>query len=197
VGSDDPTSRFYAENAQAYADYWPTPSGRSLEVFLSRLKPQAEILELGCGNGRDSGLMIERGFRVTPTDGTAPMAEQARRRLGVDVAVLRFEDIENIESFDGIWASACLLHVPRPELGDILARIHRALRPQGVFYASYKSGNAEGADRLGRYYNYPDRRWLELTYGQQPWASLEITEHSGGGYDGSTGQWLHATAIKS
>lgn len=194
---NDSTSRFYAENASTYAEYRSEPSVRRIEAFLSRLEPRAAILELGCGNGRDSALMIARGFRVTPTDGIAQMANEAERRLGIEVQVLRFEDIESVEAFDGIWANACLLHVPRSELAGILARIHRALRPAGVFYASYKGGLSEGADRLGRHFNNPDRPWLEAAYGRLPWSSLEICENAGSGYDDRPTEWLHITAVRA
>jgi SAM-dependent methyltransferase len=195
-GENDPTIRFYADNAEAYVDYWLTPSARRLGDFLAMLPANAEILELGCGNGRDSAFMIERGYRVTPTDGVAAMAEEAERRLGITVALLRFEDITAVEAFDGIWAHACLLHVPRAELPSILVRIHRALRPGGVFYASYKSGGEEGSDRLGRYYNHPPRDWLETQYRSLPWSSLTVQEGKGGGYDDQPTEWLHVTAKK-
>jgi SAM-dependent methyltransferase len=196
-GDDDPTIRFYAENAETYADYWLTPSARRLGDFLGLLPAQAEILELGCGNGRDSGFMLERGYRVVPTDGTPELAAVAAKRLGVDVQVLLFEDIDHVEAFDGIWAHACLLHVPRAQLPDILARIHQALRPGGIFYASYKGGVTEGHDRLGRYYNYPSEAWLRAAYERLQWTSIVVQGGRGGGYDDQPIDWLHVTAIKA
>jgi SAM-dependent methyltransferase len=195
-GDDDPTIRFYTDNAETYADYWLTPSARRLGDFLAVLPTEAEILELGCGNGRDSGFMLERGYRVTPTDGTAELATVASRRLGVEVPVLRFEQIDHAEAFDGIWAHACLLHVPRADLPDILTRIHRALRPGGLFYASYKGGVAEGHDKFGRYYNYPSEAWLSATYETLPWTSIKMQSGKGGGYDDQPIDWLHVTAMK-
>ena len=61
----------------------------------------------------------------------------------------------------------------RDELAGILVRIHRALRPSGVFYASYKMGESDGRDSLGRYYNYASPEWLEATYASAgPWTTL-------------------------
>ena len=74
--------------------------------------------------------------------------------------------------------------------------MQRALRPGGVFYASYKAGEAEGRDRFGRYYNYPDADWLRIAYGKDGWSRLDIGEDLGGGYDQEPTRWLHATAIK-
>ncbi len=196
AAGDDQTARFYASNAVSYADYRLKPGRSRLQAFLERLQPGADILELGCGNGLDSAFMIERGFRVTPTDGVAEMASEAAVRLGLPVAVLPFEDIEFVSGYDGIWASACLLHVPRQRLAAILARISRALTPGGVFYASYKSGGPEGCDRYDRYYNNPGRDWLEACYNTLPWSSLDIAGQAGGGYDDEPTEWLHVTAVK-
>lgn len=192
----DPTSRFYADNAAVYAASSSSPNHLRLGAFLEKLEPGAEILELGCGNGRDSAEMLKRGFRVMPTDGTLEMAREAEQRLGIPVRVLRFGEIEAASAFDGIWASACLLHVPRADLGDVLARIHRALKPGGVFYASFKAGKAEGHDGLGRYYNYPSEKWLRTVYAAMPWASIEIDENKGSGYDNQPTDWLHVLAVK-
>lgn len=195
--SGDPTIRFYAENATAYADHRADPGIRWLERFTSHLRAGAHVLELGCGNGCDSAWMIERGFDVMPTDGTPQMATEASRRLGREAGVLRFQDIDMEQAFDGIWASACLLHVPRSELPDILFRIHRALHSGGVFYASYKAGETEGLDSFGRYYNYPSQDWLAALYHQFAWSSCRIDCVLGGGYDGQPTEWLHVMAVKA
>ncbi|MBD8664965.1 class I SAM-dependent methyltransferase [Rhizobium sp. CFBP 8752] len=197
MAEHDQTLRFYADNAKAYAGYREKANEIRLEAFLSRLSPGARVLELGCGNGRDSGFMIERGFDVTPTDGVAEMAEQASRRLGRTVAVLRFGDIASVAAYDGVWANACLLHTPINDLADILARIHRALRPGGIFYASYKTGGEEMTDAIGRYYNNPSRPWLEQAYRTVTWSSLEISTNDGSGYDDRPTEWLHVTAVKA
>ncbi|MCQ1573596.1 class I SAM-dependent methyltransferase [Neorhizobium galegae] len=191
----DPTTSFYSQNAVTYAAS-SAPSTRRLDSFLSKLAPGAAVLELGCGSGRDSAVMIARGFDVTPTDGTPEMAEEAARHLGRPVGVLRFGEIDAVSAFDGIWANACLLHAPRGELGGILGRIHKALRPGGVFYASFKAGEAEGYDGLGRYYNYPSKAWLSAAYGAFAWTSVDIDEVHGSGYDKKPTDWLHVLAVK-
>jgi hypothetical protein len=99
--------------------------------------------------------------------------------------------------YDGVWASASLLHLPTGELGDVLHRVHRALVPGGIFVASYKAGNGPGRDRFGRYYNYPSQSVLEGDYrAAADWANLSITETAGSGYDREPTQWLWARATK-
>jgi cyclopropane fatty-acyl-phospholipid synthase-like methyltransferase len=194
---DNTTLAFYAEQAQAYTSRGQDAAAHVLDIFLERLPPGASVLELGCGAGQDSEFMIARGFDVTPTDGTAEIAQAAERRLGRPVGVLLFGDIDVRERFDGVWANACLLHVPRAELPGIIARIRAALKPGGVFYASFKAGEAEGRDTFDRYYNYPSAEWLRQAYDPELWQEIEITQAIGSGYDKKPTDWLHVTARKA
>lgn len=195
-GDDRATLDFYATEAETYA-------GRSRELGEARLRRFAEalpaggqVLELGCGGGQDSEALLALGLDVTATDGSPELAAQAQRRLGRPVSVLLFDDLAADATFDGVWANACLLHVPRPALPGVIARVHRALRPGGVFYASFKAGEAEGRDRFDRYFNYPDAAWLRTAYGKDGWSRIHIDEDLGGGYDQEPTRWLYVTAIK-
>ncbi len=194
---DSATLGFYAEEAETYAGREREADRARIERFARLLPAGGQVLELGCGGGQDSAALLARGFDVTPTDGSPELAAQAALRLGRPVAVLLFEDLAASAAYDGIWANACLLHVPRAALPAIIARVHAALRPGGAFYASFKAGEAEGRDRFGRYYNYPSAEWLRATYGAEAWHSLDIAAESGGGYDGEPTRWLHAFAIKN
>lgn len=160
---DEATLQFYRQNAEVYAG-WAKAASTRLRGFLALLPPGGAILELGCGAGNHSAVMLAEGFSVRATDGSPEMAEIASRRLGHPVEAMRFDQLDAHEAYDGVWASACLLHVPRDELAGILGKIHRALKPSGVFYASYKMGEDDGRDSLGRYYSYVSREWLEMTY---------------------------------
>lgn len=196
-GKDADTLGFYAAEAAAYAARGRAASHDRLATFLAALPAGGRVLELGCGAGQDSEAMLARGFDVIPSDGSPELARQAQQRLGRPVRVLLFEDIDEIGAYDGIWANACLLHVPRAALPGILGRIHAALKPAGAFYASFKAGSAEGRDRFGRYYNYPSDDWLRQAYRPERWSRLDICEDMGGGYDGELTRWLHALAFKT
>ena len=52
----------------------------------------------------------------------------------------------------------------RDQLAQVLSLIWRALKPGGIFYASFKEGEEGGRDKLNRYYNYPSPEWLRDTY---------------------------------
>jgi SAM-dependent methyltransferase len=194
---DEQTLRFYGNNAQAYAGREVTKHTRLIR-FLALLAPGATILELGCGAGADSAEMLAGGFDVHPTDGSPEMASEASRRLGRAVGTLLFHDLNKVDAYDGVWANACLLHVPRPELAQILALIWRALKPAGYFYASFKTGAAEGRDSLNRYYNYPSPDWLRAAYAKAgSWSSLSIETGEVKGFDGKSAEMLFVVARKN
>jgi SAM-dependent methyltransferase len=195
---DEQTLQFYRSNASAYAGREITSRRARLTAFLALLAPDATILELGCGAGGDTAEMLARGFDVQPTDGSPEMAEVASRRLGRPVGTLLFSDLDAVEAYDGVWANACLLHVPRDELASILTRIWRALKPGGAFYASFKTGDAEGRDTLNRYYNYPTPEWLRETYARAGnWNSLDIETGEVIGFDNKWAPMLFVMARKS
>ena len=120
---DEETLQFYRGNAEAYAGREITSRQARLTAFLAQLPPGACILELGCGAGGDTAEMLARGFDVRATDGSPEMAAVASKRLGRTVETLLFHDLDAVEAYDAVWANACLLHVPRLELSDVLARI--------------------------------------------------------------------------
>jgi SAM-dependent methyltransferase len=193
---DDGTLQFYRDNAQSYADWAKAPSTR-LVRFMALLPAGGSILELGCGAGNHSADMIKAGFVVRPTDGSPEMADIAARRLGRPVETMLFDQLDAEDAYDGVWASACLLHAPRGELPGILGRIHRALKPSGLFYASFKIGDSDGRDKLGRYYNYPERDWLDAAYATAGgWSPIASDTSEIKGFDAKLSTMLHLLVRK-
>jgi SAM-dependent methyltransferase len=194
---DEETLQFYRGNAEAYARRTFTSRQARLMAFLAQLPAGASILELGCGAGGDTAEMLARGFDVRPTDGSPEMADIASKHLGRTVKTLLFHELDEVEAYDGVWANACLLHVPRAGLADVLARIWRALKAGGVFYASYKAGDGDGRDTLNRYYNYPSQDWLRATYADAgEWSSLTMEAGEVLGFDDKMASMLFVVAQK-
>ena len=197
-GDDDETIQFYRSEATVYVASWPNDVSRHISPFLDRLTPGATIIELGCGGGRDAAYMIERGFDVDPTDGVAEMAKIAEEWLNRRVRVMSFDALCAVTAYDAVIASATLLHVPRMALLSIVEKIWNALKPMGLHVATFKSGNVEGRDVHGRYYNYPSREGLDEVYRKAgPWHQIEIEEYEDGGYFSAKGPWLKIIAQKS
>ena len=194
---DNDTLQFYRDNAAAYAGYAKAPSTRLVD-FMGQLPARGSVLELGCGAGNHLAEMLARGFKVRATDGSPEMAALAAKRLNHPVEAMLFDELDESGVYDGVWASACLLHAPRGELAGILGRIHRALKPDGLFYASYKAGEDDGRDSLGRYYNYPSREWLEATYAASgPWRQVKTDTSVIKSFDEAPATMLHVVVRKA
>ncbi|ABC63651.1 class I SAM-dependent methyltransferase [Erythrobacter litoralis] len=191
--ADPATIAFYQERAPHYTLSFGQAPSRHLDAFLDRLRSSAHILELGCGGGRDSRHIIERGFDLDATDGVAAMARKANERWNVGARVMRFDQLDAEAEYDAVWAHACLLHVARADLPGILAAIHRALRPGGWHFANFKLGDGEGRDLLGRLHNFPSPEWLETAYRAAGFA-IEATDiYPGEAADGTQRDWMALT----
>lgn len=195
---DHGTREFYEHRAAEWAAALPSDRGPQLDAFLDRLPPRAAVLELGCGDGRDAQYIEARGFTVSPSDGSPAMARLASERLGREVPVMEFAEIDAVEAFDGAWCRASLHHLREAGLAPVLVRIHRALKPGGWHYASYKSGTDGGRDAFGRYFSYIARDRLEAAYRKAaPWSDLVIdTQLEGRSFGGAPTDWHHVLARK-
>ena len=166
---------------------------RHLDAFLDRLTPGARVLELGCSTGRDSARIAQRGFDLDATDGVPAMVAKTKERHGIDARLMRFDQLAANDEYDAVWAHACLLHCPQAELPGVLAAVYRALRPGGLHYASYKLGDGEGRDGLGRLHNFPSADWLRDTYREAEFEIVEQEVFAGKGSDGTERDWIALT----
>jgi len=163
------TAAYYDDNAQAYCDETSGFELRELyKPFLDLLPVSSHILDLGCGSGRDSKVFLSEGHTVTAIDGSTAIAAIAERYLGQPVKVSNFQELQYNNVFDGVWASASLLHCPRAQMQGVLARVSRALRPNGIACMSFKWGTDETVDERGRYFNNYTNKSLQLLIGAVP-----------------------------
>ena len=144
--------KYYDENAASFTESTCNVDFSGIrDRFAAKMCPGAEILDFGCGSGRDTKAFLEQGFRVTAIDGSGRMCEIASEYTGIPVRKMLFRELNETGRYDGIWACASILHVPGSALPDILERMKNALRNNGVIYASFKYGTFEG-ERDGRYF---------------------------------------------
>jgi SAM-dependent methyltransferase len=140
----DATVAFYDAHAEQYVrDTIGIRMEDLYEPFLALVPAGGHILDAGCGSGRDALDFKQKGYLVTAIDASPEMARFASVTIGHSVRVMRFQELDEEETFDGIWACASLLHIPHAEMNDVFARFTRALRTGGAWYMSFKMGNAE------------------------------------------------------
>ena len=133
---------YYDENAQAYFDGTVQADMHEVrERFLRHVRPDGTLLDAGCGSGRDAKVFADAGYAVTAFDASAEMVRLAQDYTGLSVRQMTFEQMDWQDEFNGIWASACLLHVARSDLPATFGRFAHALAVDGVWYISMKFGD--------------------------------------------------------
>jgi 2-polyprenyl-3-methyl-5-hydroxy-6-metoxy-1,4-benzoquinol methylase len=168
------TLAYYDANAHAFADSTRDVEFSAMrERFTSLLNPGAAILDLGCGSGRDTKAFLDAGFNVTATDGSAELCHTASEFCGIPVRHELFQDLSDINAYDGVWACSSILHLPKDQLADVLHRIVRALRPHGIVYTSFKHGDFEGM-RNGRHFtDFSEPAFREFVANAVPTLAIE------------------------
>ena len=134
---------------QLIASYGVSRPTRDAEGILD--SERNLVVDLGCGSGRDTKYFLEHGYRVDAIDGSAELCALASEYTGIPVKCQLFQELDASEVYDGIWACSSLLHLSYGELDEVLYRIEKALKPQGILYMSFKYGVFEG-ERNGRYF---------------------------------------------
>jgi SAM-dependent methyltransferase len=165
--------------------------------FLNHLPEHGHILDLGCGSGRDAKAFLDLGYQVTAMDGSEACCRLAAETIGQEVLCQTFDQLDFDQVFDGIWACASLLHVPYAQLSGIFEKIAAALKPGGVFYASFKYGDFEG-ERNGRYFTDLDEERLKALL--EPLEGLTVIETFITGdvrEDRGEEKWLNVMAWKA
>lgn len=71
-----------------------------------------------------------------------------------------FAKLDWTEEFNGIWACASLLHLPKNELENVLETLLKALKASGVMYVSFKAGTGEAMEK-GRFFSYYNENELK------------------------------------
>jgi superfamily II DNA or RNA helicase/SAM-dependent methyltransferase/SOS-response transcriptional repressor LexA len=159
----NPTDRYYEQfSAEFFESTVRVNMAPVYQRFLAHLKPRAHILDAGCGSGRDAKAFAEAGYQVTAFDASAKLARLATIHCGFEVAVRRFDDVEEVSAFDGIWCCASLLHVPMAALPSTLQRLWHALRPGGALYVSFKNGSGERVVGGRRFTDVDETALVEL-----------------------------------
>lgn len=162
----DITRKSYDIHAADYASFAASHRGKlahSLDQFANRFDKGAKILDVGCGHGRDAAVLSKKGLSVTGIDFSKELLRIAQERVpDATFIFMDFEDLSFLkESFNGVFASASLLHAPRTRLLPVFEKINAVLKKNGLFLAVFREGEGEkiteekrGNATLKRFYAY-------------------------------------------
>ena len=152
------------------------------------------MLDWGCGPGTHAAVLKAKGFDVTATDASSAMVNVARSHEGVTVVQAEFADLQDEDTYDGIWANFSLLHEPRSNMPANLRRIAVALKPDGVLHIGMKSGTGEARDHLGRFYTFYTSEELRGLLAEAGFEVFNEVTGEGAGLAGTVDPWMELLA---
>ena len=148
----DHTIDYYNLNAENFIESTQNVDmHQAQDRFLRLLDENASILDFGCGSGRDTKYFLDQGYQVTATDGSAELCRLASAFTGIEVKEMLFQELDDMGTYDGIWACSSILHLSKIELLPVICKMCMALKGSGVIYTSFKYSDFEGV-RNGRYF---------------------------------------------
>jgi SAM-dependent methyltransferase len=166
--------------------------GEPLEAFVQLLKKQQKrhILDIGCNVGSEASYLIARGSTVVGIDTSTEMVQKAGSRapqakfFQMKMHDLRFPPEQ---TFDAIWSTRTLIHIPQALVIDLLASWKRVLKPGGILGIGVNIGDRNGwettEDTAGQpmFYHYFAEGELEEALEAAGYQVLEKHEHNAGG----------------
>ena len=145
------TLDYYNQNADSFIQGTVLVNFKETQDKFLQLLKGRKILDFGCGSGRDTKYFLASGFDVTATDGSEELCKRARAYTGIQVEHMLFQELDEVDTYDGIWACSSILHLSKDELRTVMNKMGRALKSEGIIYTSFKYGDFEG-ERNGRFF---------------------------------------------
>jgi len=141
----------------AYADRFDAEYERHMRRYnlmhadaFAEALPGRSVLDVGAGPGNHAAYFASKGLDVLCGDLSLGMVDLCRRK-GLSAIPLDLESFGLPERFDGIWANACLLHLPKTSMPAVLERFVRHLEPRGILGCAVKEGVGERIEAEDEY----------------------------------------------
>lgn len=149
---NDKTLDYYNQNANTFFEGTVSVNFKEVQDKFLKVLPGKRILDFGCGSGRDTKYFLDNGYDVIAIDGSIELCKKASEYTGIEVKHMLFQELNDKDTYDGIWACSSILHLNKEELKPVLLKMIDALKKHGIIYTSFKYGNFEG-ERNGRYFS--------------------------------------------
>lgn len=196
-----PTVRTYEQCAETFLARWGRRRYRVpplLRRFVARIPKQGLVMDLGCGGGQDSRYLRRAGYRPIGLDRTNALLAFARQR-SVGLPLIR-ADMSALPlragSFDGVWAAASLIHLPKSATRGVLLQLRDRTKPGAVLAATFTHGKKSGIQNSGwlpgRYFARWTKGELERALCSTGWQVSELKVVTG---QERKGRWINVIAL--
>lgn len=166
--TDKKTVDTYNTSAELLSHFFQGIGSRVADIEkalqLAGVENDAQVVEIGCGDGRDAEEIVSRVASYVGFDPSVGLLEIAHNRLPgakfIESDALTFDYPKET---DVVYAFASLLHLPQEEVREVFVRVHESLRAGGIFMVSLKERaqyevelqNDKFGERTFYYYNEP------------------------------------------
>ncbi len=148
------TIKSYKKLGETYVESIKDLTPSQFEIFVKKVSPKGKVLDVGCAGGRDAKKLVKKGFEVVGIDLVDEFLKIAKtdvpkaKFLKMDLLKLKFPN----DYFDGIWASAVLLHVNKKDISNVFKNFNKVLKLGGKFFVGVKlgEGTTYATDKLSR-----------------------------------------------
>ena len=150
------TKKYYDQNFLEYANTTVDIDMSKLHSkFMNFLPKEADIIDLGCGSGRDLKVFKNFGFNAVGVDKTKNLVNFAKKHSQTEVICADIKKIPfHNETFDGVWACGSLVHLELKDFKLAITEIIRICKQESVIYLAVKKGEGSYRDNKGRLFFY-------------------------------------------
>ena len=119
-----------------------------VEFFCDGIPENGYILDLGSGTGVPfAKLFVEKGFNYLGIDISSQMVEIARRNVpSANFKEMSMTDLNFEKEYDGVFSSYSMLLLSPEILKDVVKRVVKSLKANGLFYISLNEPRVKTAD---------------------------------------------------
>ncbi|MBP9715555.1 MAG: class I SAM-dependent methyltransferase [Candidatus Pacebacteria bacterium] len=182
--SNDITVKTYQDHFDIYEKNTATVASDESKVwmdsFLSKLPPNAKILEIGSATGRDARYFRSKGFEVNCTD-IIPQALSKLKEEGFKTEIYDFRNTpkpEWLDNFDGYFANGVFVHSTQEVFEENLKNISKIVHSGGIIGLSLKIGEGEEISyekvNAPRYFKYYTEENLKHIISQYPFEVVNL-----------------------
>lgn len=160
---DPQTVQAYNDNAQAYAKYCHEQAApEEMYHLLRHYFRSGKTVDIGCGSGRNTAWLAERGHTVCGYDATERLLNQAIARyptLLFKKAALPELRLVPRGAFDNVLCDRTIMHLDTDMIARAMHSLMSLLRKGGTLYLSWRVAEGESRrDAIGKLYTAFDKR---------------------------------------